>query len=890
MFFIFNDLYCQSDILPRENDTIMLPSDSLLLLSDSIFLATDSFISVNDTLVMATDSVSLDTLKNVSTKKMSPNAIESSVKYISQDSIIINLKSRKILLFEDAKAYYEDIELSSGFMEFGFVNSELYASGVADSCGHIHGPPIFKQGSSEFCSQEILYNFKTKKGKVTKVITIEGEGYIHGYYVKHVDDKTSYIKGGQYTTCNLEHPHFQLRFNKGKVIQDDKIITGPAYLSFGNIPSPIAIPFGYFPLQKERSSGIQIPRIGQSMARGFAFENFGYYFGISDNFDLLLAGDITTRGSWAAKAEANYVFRYKCTGALELGYALNNFGERHTVTWQQIPGYRVYWKHNQDPKSHPTTRFNAHVNVLSSTYNRYNPSSTADYLSNQFNSSLNLSTNIRSIFFFDGVISYQQNTFRKDIDITLPSLNMSVNQLYPFRKKFKAGKLKWYDNISLKWSSQMSNQINTIDTLFFKPQTWKELQSGIQHTIPLNIPIKAGKAFNWNTNATFVEKWYLQRTHQTFSTIMVNDTTEERQINYAFQRGFYALHDLNLSTSLTTKIYATYAYTKGIFIARHVMSPDLSFTFQPNLSGNMYGTYYDSILGEEVEYSYFSRAQYGVVASKMRAITRFTLNNNLELKVKSKKDTITGTRKITIFDNVSISSGYDFAADSLNWQPLTITGRTSLFSFLDINFRLGFDPYIINDQGKRVHQTEAKVNKRAMRFSGSDLNIGVNWRINQDFFKGKKKDEKQAAEPPQLTEPASPENSFGTPNIRPDFRNPWNITINYTFAYNVFDNFRYYKNEADNKYDNTITQTINISADVNITRKWKLEVRSGYDIQNNDITFTEINIYRDLHCWEMKFGWVPFGNRKQWNFQINVKASVLSALKYDMKRDFRDNY
>ena len=866
-----------------ENRVSPFATDSIIRENDTTFFATDSIISENDTIFSLTDSLSRDTL--ITSKKLSPNAVESSVKYMSQDSIIINLKNKKIILFEDAKAYYEDIELNADFMEFGFVNSELYASGVADSCGHIHGSPVFKQNDTEFVAQEISYNFKTQKAKVTKVITVEGEGYIHGYNVKHVDEKVSYIKGGQYTTCNLEHPHFQIRFNKAKVIQDEKIITGPAYFSFGNIPTPLALPFTYIPIQKERASGIVIPRFGESLVRGFYFEDFGYYFGISDNFDLLLAGDITTRGNWAAKVKANYVFRYKCNGVLELSVAQNFYGERHTQSWSHPLDFRVNWQHRQDPKSHPTTRFNAQVNVISRTYNKYNPSSTSDYLSNQFNSSINFSTNAKGIFNLSAAMTYRQNTQTGDISFSLPDLNMGVSKFFPFRKKIKAGRLKWYDNISLEWSSQMSNQINTKDSIIFKLKTWNEIQSGIQHRIPLNIPVKVGRAFNWNTNATFVEKWYLQRNQQVFE----EDTLGGGRAHPVFQRGFYALHDLSLSTALNTKIYGNYGFKNGIFLARHVITPDLSFTFRPNLSGNTYGTYYNSITGQDEEYSYFSGSIYGSVTSRMQAITRVTINNNLEIKVRSKKDTITGVKKITIFDNVGISCGYDFAADSLNWQPLTITGRTSLFSFLDVTFRLGFDPYIINNQGKRINQTEAKVNKRAMRFSGSDLNIGLNWRLNQAFFKGKKKSAKPEDEPPQQAETVFPENNLGIPNARPDFSNPWNITLNYTFIYNTSDNYKYYMMLSNKKYDNNITQTINIRADVNITRKWKVEILSGYNIQENKVTYTEINVYRDLHCWEMKFGWVPFGDRQGWNFRINVKASVLKDLKYEMKKDFRDN-
>jgi len=851
----------------------------------------DTVFFENDTIELATlsaDSLSVDSLQPK--KRLSPDALQASVKYVSRDSIIINMRNKKILLFEEAKASYEDITLEAAFMEYSLINSELYASGIADSCGHIYGPPVFKQGSTEFGSQEIRYNFKSQKAKVTKVITQEGEGYIHGHYVKHVDDKVSYIKGGQYTTCNLEHPHFQIRFGKAKVIQDDKIVTGPAYISFGGVPTPLAIPFGYFPIQKERASGIVFPFIGESTNRGFYFENFGYYLGINDNFDLLFMGSVTTRGNWEAKAKTNYVYKYKFNGVVELSFAQNFLGERQTSSWEPHNDFRVYWTHNQDPKAHPATKFSAHVDVKTMTHNKYNPTTTADFLSNQFTSSLNLSTHAKGVFYFDAAIYYRQNTKTKDIAISLPDINMSVRQFYPFRKKMKAGKLKWYDNISMKWTSRMINQIDTKDTLFLKQKTWEEIQSGIQHTIPLNVPIKVGKAFNWNSNATWVEKWYFQRDLKSFDTEF--DTVKKEDIPIVgnfFQRGFFALHDLSLSSSLTTKIYFTYALKKGVTAIRHVMSPDLSFTYRPNLSRSTYGYYFNTISGKEEYYSYFPNAIYGGVASRTQAITRFTVNNNLEIKVRSKKDTITGMRKITIFDNLSISCGYDFAADSLNWQPLTISGRASIFSFLDVTFRISFDPYIINNNGIRVNQTEAKVNHRAMRFSGSDLNLGVNWRIDQDFFKSKKKEDKASTAASKKHEPFFSETVLGTPNTRPDFKNPWSVTINYTFAYITSDNIYYYMDRANKMYNSNFVQTVNVSADINITRKWRFEVLTGYDIQQKDFSYTEFRIYRDLHCWEMRFNWIPWGYRQGWSFQINVKASVLQDLKLKMQRDFREN-
>jgi len=562
-------------------------------------------------------------------------------------------------------------------------------------------------------------------------------------------------------------------------------------------------------------------------------------------------------------------------------------GERETPSRQHFEDFRVHWTHNQDPKAHPTTRFSAHVNFVTNNFNKYNPTSTAEYLSNEFASSINLSTNAKGIFYFDAAVAYKQNTYNKTADISLPNLNMSVRQFYPFRKKLKAGKLKWYDNISMKWDSQMANQINTVDSLLLKSKTWENIQSNIQHTIPLNVPIKLGKALNWNSSATLVERWYLQRDLKAFDTEY--DTVSKKDVSKVtdvFQRGFYTLHDLSLSTSLTTKIFFTWSFKQGgLKAVRHVMSPDLSFTYRPQLNGNMYGYYFNTITGKEVQYSYYRGD-----GAKMQALARFVVNNNIEIKVKSKKDTITGTKKISIFDNLSISCGYDFGADSLRWQPLTISGRTKLFSFLDVTFRLSFDPYIINKEGRRVNQTEAKVNNRGMRFSGSGLNIGLNWRIDQDFFKSKKKDENSAKKTQKQVEPIFPENTLGVPNKRLDFKNPWNVTINYTFAYTTSENYAYYINRIPKQYNNNIIQTINVSAEVNITRKWKVDVTTGYDIKNKDFSYTQIGIYRDLHCWEMRFNWIPLGFRKGWNFQINVKASALQDLKFQMRKDFRDNF
>ena len=869
-------------------------------LPDTLSLSEDR-LAASDSLSAEKDAILSDSSHNPGLlgKRLSKGAIEKLVTYDAQDSIVVDIKNRMAYLFGDAVVYYEDLELHADFIQLGFASQELYACGVADSAGNMHGYPVFKQGETFFRAHELKYNFQTTKGVITQVITEEGEGYIHGEKVKKLDDNTSFIRHGKYTTCELDHPHFEIAFTKAKVMPNDKIVTGPAYLSFGGIPTFLALPFGYFPIKKGRRSGIIMPTFGETDNRGFYLENFGYYFGISDNIDLVLAGDIYTNGSWAAKVRSNYVVRYKCTGAVNLSFAQNFFGEKYTPTRYRTNDFKLYWSHKQDAKSHPTTRFSAHVNIVSMTYNKYNASSVNDYLSNQYTSKLNLSTSAKGVFFADITASYTQNTKTGQVDFLLPDVSMSVNQFYPFRKKNKTSALKWWDNISLKWSSQFTNRISTRDSMILKPETWEQMQLGMRHNIPLTIPIKIAKLINWNTTVNLTEKWYLQSEEQRFVTDTIDDVVIG-QVNNVFHRNFYALHDLNISTALTTKVYFMYQFKKGGLLAlRHVLSPDLSFTYTPNLSGSTYGEYFNTITGQWTQYSFFANSIFGGVSNRTSAIAKISISNNLEMKVRSRKDTITGTKKVVLLENLTLTEYYDFAADSLNWSLFTISGRTTLFKQLYITFSIGFDPYCYNDQGIRINRTELKENKRLLRLSSTDINIGLNWTLNKEFFTGKKDKKKQKQEEQQ--QELFTENSLGMPSHRPDFSNPWSLTLNYTFAYTSRDNPYFYmnlnslalynvaKSETEKAHTGRIVQTLNVSGEFNITKKWKVGFTTGYDFTNKALSYTSLDIYRDLHCWEMRFNWIPFGARRGWSFTLNVKASVLQDLKIPLKHDFREN-
>jgi lipopolysaccharide assembly outer membrane protein LptD (OstA) len=860
----------------------------------------DSLLKVQDTIAPRMDTVSLTTISpdtmnktkdSIPSLKISKKGLEKIVDYHSEDSILIDVKRKKVYLYTEAVTKYEDMELDAQYIEIDFQQNELYASGIADTVGKIWGHPVFKQDVGEYHAREIKYNFTTKKGKISHVITTEGEGYIHGEQIKKLEDY-SYIKSGKYTTCELEHPHFEIAFTKAKVIPNDKIITGPAYLSFGDVPTFLAIPFGFFPNQKGRASGFLMPKFGETANMGFGFEGIGFYFGFSDNIDLALTADIFTRGSWAVRANSNYVFRYKCNGRVEMSYARTLLGERYTSSFSPSSDFKVYWTHQQDAKSHPTTRFSAHVNFVTSNYNKYNPSSAMDYLSNQYASKISFSTNAGGVFFLDAAFSYDQNTQTHNATVSLPDVNMYVNQFYPFRKKNKTGTLKWWDNIALQWRSSMSNQMNTIDSNLKRIETWRQTNIGMKHNIPLSIPIKLGK-FNWNTSVNFNEIFYLQNTRKEFS---VNEDTVNNLlipvVTDIFSRGFYPLHDLSLSSAFSTKVYFMYLFKQGALLGiRHVMTPNISFTYRPGLNKEsvLQGYYHDYINDADIPYSFFQNTPYGVPSLRTQALASISLSNNVEMKIKSKKDTITGSKKIVILDNLSISTQYDFAADSLQWQPLVISARTVLFKQINITANVNFDPYCINEQGQRVNKLEINENKQLFRLSSTSFNLGVTWTLDGNTFNGKS-DKKRPANQQNMgnLSQRSLNSAVLGSTTHADFSNPWSFTFNYSFDYNLRDDYAYYRGLSPKKYTNAMIHTVNIMGDFNITRKWKVGVTTGYDIVGKELTYTKLDIYRDLHCWEMHFEWVPFGFQKGWSFTINVKASVLQDLKYNLKKDFRD--
>jgi len=762
----------------------------------------------------------------------------------------------------------------------------VYAIGVPDSNKKITGSPVFTEEDQTYKSKEMKYNYETEKGLIKHVFTQDGEGYIHGEIIKKIGDEVINVQSGSYTTCDKEeHPHFEFKYNKSKFIPGKTIITGPAYLVIEEVPTPLFIPFGLFPNKKGQRSGIVIPTYGESSSRGFYFENGGYYWTINDYLDLKLTGDIYTHGSWAVKPLVRYKKRYKYNGSLNLGYAINIVGQEGSADYQRSKDFSIRWIHSQDPKARPNSKFSANVNIVSNKFNQFNPTTTEQFLSNTFQSSVAYQTNWNGKVFLTANASHSQNTKTKMVNLTLPEVSVSVNRFYPFRSKSKVGKLKWYDNISVNYSMNTKNSISIEDSLLFEPQALSKFQNGIKHSIPISSSIKILKYFTMTNSVNVTDRMYFEKTKKYWDndTVWTTDTTYfvGQEIVDTIPEFNNAL-DFSINSSISTKLYGMLAFKKGpIRAIRHVITPNVGFSYTPDFGTDKWG-YYDSYVdgdGNEVDYSKFETGIYGRPPSEKSGRINFSLSNNLEIKIPSKKDTITGMKKVKLIENFTISGSYDLARDSLNWSKIRMSGRTKLFNNLNVTYSSSWDPYVLDSAGtKNLNQFEWDVNKRLLRLDNTSWNLGLTYSINSQKLNKKRESDKGTEQ--ELADINDNLDQYIDWNI------PWSLNINYNLRYT---NSNIYVDNVKTA-NNDLVQTLGFSGDISITDKWKVGFRSGYDFESKELSYTSLNIYRDLHCWQMRFNWIPIGPRKSWNFTLNVKSTILQDLKLEKKKDFRDNY
>lgn len=812
-----------------------------------------------------------DTLSKTIPRK---KTFEDRVNYSSKDSITIDLSLKKVFLYNESKIKYQGIELESGEMSINFKTKSLSAQGIMDSNNNMVQYPIFKEKGTEYRSTNIDYNFDTKKGYIKGVFTKEGEGYLHGEKVKKVDDKTMYISHGKFTTCDLDHPHFSINFSKAKAITQDKIITGPAWFSIMDIPLPLGIPFGYFPFTSTKQSGLLIPTYGYAQNRGYYLRNLGWYFAINDYVDLIAQGDIYTNLSWAVNLRSNYVKRYKYRGNLELRFEENKTGIKNTPSFSSSTDFKLRWTHQQDAKSNPNSNFSANVNLVSRSFNQY-AVNVSDYFNNTTTSSIAYSRKLGKKFNLTANLGESYNINTGSINLDLPSITLSSSQFYPFRKKQSKGKQSWYENISFTYRTSLVNNINTIDSLLFTQEVFRNMRNGMSHSIPIQSSVKILKHFNWTNSINYNERWYLNSTIKQYNPI--TDLVDKDTVF-----GFISNRDVSFNTSLTTRLYGMFAFKKGYIKAlRHVINPSLSMNFTPDFSDPSLGFYnfYLDKLGNKVFYSKTEDGMFGSPPRGKSGIVSFNLGNNLEMKVGSKKDSIKNERKIVLLESFNISTGYDLAKDSVNWQPLRITARTTLFQRLVINYSASYTPYVINQSGQLTNEFLYNKEKILFKNQNSQWDLNLNWQLNS-----KKSNTQTSTDNISPTEQtyspfANPNEVFGY-NV--DFTIPWSLNLGLNFSrlssYIV----------ALANYQTNLSSVLSAKGDINLTNKWKIGFTSGYDFINKDFTYTSIDFYRDLHCWEMRMNWIPFGPRAGWNFTIAVKASMLQDLKYEMRDDFRN--
>lgn len=812
----------------------------------------------------------------------------------STDSLVYDVALKNIYIHKGGHMTYQDIELDGDYIRMNTVTKLVHADGIEDTTTKIRTRPVFTQGAAKYELDSMNYNMTSGKAQISGVNTKEGEGIIYGGKVKKMKDNVIHMHNGRYTTCDAACPHFYLQMTKGTVVPNKKTVFGPAYMVFEDVPFYVlGLPFGFFPQNNTRSSGIIIPDIGEEVIKGFYLRDGGYFWAINDYVDLTIRGGIYTLGSWQLSGGSNYVKRYKFQGALSVNYAKDIIGEKGSSDYVNTSNMQVRWTHRQDPKASPNSSFAANVDYSTSSYNKYN-ASLNDYLNSQINSSISYSKSWAGKPISLGVnASLGQNTRDSTVALTIPSFSFNVQRISPFKRKNPVGKERWYEKISFTYQAQLDNKVTVKESQLFKPEMFEKMQYAIKHTIPISASFNVLKYLNLSPSFNFTDRMYFKKVdkewNQEKGRVEIADTTN----------GFYNIYDFNVSLSANTKLYGTYTVgRKKPTIIRHVLTPTISATYTPDFSKSMYGFYKTIQVDEEGktdQYSPFANEMYGVPGRGESASLNFSLGNTLEMKVpcSPEKDT-TGYKKLKIFESLSIASSYNFLADSLRLAPFTVSARTTIVKGLSLQIGATFDPYQIDANGRKINQF--LVNKGGfLRMTNLNFNFGYGFTGGEGSKTGQaainNPSNNQNNTPPvamdeqgnffqQTPQQNTVDKARQLASQYYDFNIPWSLSFNYTFNYT-----------KPGKAKATIMQTINFNASVSITEKWGVSTSAGYDFQLKQLTPGAITITRDLHCWQMNFTWIPIGFRQSWNFTIQARSSMLAdVLKYKKDRSFLDNY
>ncbi len=859
-------------------------------------------------------------LQQDTTPQPKKSGIDARITYSSQDSMVITGKGIAHM-YGDGELKYKSMGLTAEYIRVSMDSSTLYAHGVMDSImNEWVGRPVFSEGEDSYNTEEIRYNLKTQKGLIRNAVTQQGEGYIVADKTKKMDGDVLMMGGGKYTTCDHhDHPHFYLQMTKAKVKPGTYIATGPAYLVVGDVPLPLAIPFGFFPFTDQYSSGLIMPNFGDDYSRGLYLQGLGYYFAINDYMDMTIKGDIYSRGTWAVQAQSKYVKRYKFRGNVSLSYRWDVMGEKDMPDYNVAKNLSVQWSHSQDSKANPYSNFSASVNFKTSGYNRSNINS---YYNVQANAENTTSSSISYTQRFPDSpwnlslsMNLTQRTKDSTLNVTLPNLSVNMSRIYPFKRKVRVGKERWYEKISLQYNGSFSNSITCKEKDFLHSNFIKDWDNRIKHTMSSSASFTLFKYISLTPSVSFNDRMYFQRVDQQWN-------EELNRVEKDTVMGFYNVYDFNASVSMSTKLYGFYIPFRKWFgykvdRFRHVMTPSLSFTYRPDFGQEFWGKRYGGFYGnydrlittkdaagnivpkldenglpiyEVVHYSRFREAP-GRGAS---ASIGFTLGNNLEMKLRNDKDT-TGNEPFKVYsliDNLSINGGYNFIADSMNWSNFGVNLRIKIPKLnYTINLSGQFDPYMYTTtaSGNHVRCNELYWNHGMFpQFLGTSTSFS--YTLNNSVVKkwieraknaGKKGEEEGSegdTETDNISSPSSQRSSQTNSSSGYLFADiPWSLSASYSLRYVAGREW----NDKRNYYKMEFRHNLSFSASIGLGSGWKASTSLSYDVNAKKMSYTSINVTRDLHCWSMSASFVPFGPYKSYTFHIGVNASMLSDLKYD---------
>lgn len=825
--------------------------------SDGLFVDTGKSNATPDTAVTATDTAKADSFQAFPLS-ISPDTLDDQVLYKATDSAFLDIAASKFYLYGDAEVKYQDIELKAAEIVFDWKQNTVTATGSQDSLGQPVGKPNFKEGDRSFDANKMAYNFKTKQGKIYDLMTQEGEGFLHTREAKKMESEEIYARRVQYTTCDLEHPHFYLEANPAKVIPNELLVSGPANLVITGVRTPFVLPFALFPLKKEeRQSGLIIPQVANTNQFGYGLTRGGYYLGLSDYFDLELTGDLYSSGSWGLHASSSFKKRYKYSGNIGVDYSQFKTGSVFTDDLRLDKQFRVKGAFRIDPKAWPNNRFNMNLSFGSSgsnNYSRFNETDLDQRFNNTYQSSISYSHDFPADWplSFNASARYTQKVSSGTIDLTLPEMFIGLSSIFPFERDNTVSQERWYDGIlepiKFSWNINSKNRVSTTDSMFFTRQTFENLEFGVSHKIPVSSTYKMLKYVTFSPSVNYNENWYVQSYDHFYEPRLTGDSTFT-YVQTDTSSGFTAVRYWSYSARFQTNLYGFLRFKdRKVKAIRHKATPSVSVQYNPSFTDEYYQDVRTNPEGDRERYATFPSLYSNPPTEEFGGVS-LGLNNNVEMKVADEKDTVDGEKKITLIDNLNLSTRYNMVLDSLNWGPIVGRGYSYLFNRkVDISYGFRLDPYAVNEKGQRIRTTQQEAHGKLLRFVAANVAIGTN---------------------------------FSSQEVD-GIDIPLNLGINYRMDVN--------KGGGINADSLIFDQNVRVNLSLTPTPNWTVSTDFAYDIDREQISGMNLNIRRDLHCWYMSFHWSPVGFAKQYTFTIQAKSSLLEDLKLKKKSDPYQNF